>query len=192
MPFAWTPPGRVFVGVDLERTALLDGDGVQEGRGRWAGAAGSHGYVPPQRLGRRPDGGRSRTTSRADLGREGDGALAVAGSRGPVVLPVRWRAEEHALYAALPAETLALADAEPDAPVALTVDRVSEWRAATWSARWCRARRRSYVVGAVGSGAKSLGALATSIAPGADALVRIAVRAARVVARLVQRQRDGV
>ena len=35
VPFAWTPPGRVFVGVDLERTALLDGDGVQEGRGRW-------------------------------------------------------------------------------------------------------------------------------------------------------------
>ena len=25
VPFAWTPPGRVFVGVDLERTALLEG-----------------------------------------------------------------------------------------------------------------------------------------------------------------------
>ena len=24
VPFAWTPPGRVFVGIDLERTALLD------------------------------------------------------------------------------------------------------------------------------------------------------------------------
>ena len=41
VPFAWTPPGRVFVGVDLERTALLDAHGVQEGRGRWGGSAGS-------------------------------------------------------------------------------------------------------------------------------------------------------
>ena len=42
VPLAWMPPGRVFVGVDLERTALLDADGVQEGRGRWGGAALSH------------------------------------------------------------------------------------------------------------------------------------------------------
>ncbi len=42
MPLAWTPPGRVFVGIDLERTALLDEDGVQEGRGRWGGEAVSH------------------------------------------------------------------------------------------------------------------------------------------------------
>ena len=42
VPFAWTPPGRVFVGVDLERTALLDDEGVQEGRGRWRGEPVSH------------------------------------------------------------------------------------------------------------------------------------------------------
>ena len=42
VPFAWTPPGRVFVGIDLERTALLGEDGVQEGRGRWGGEALSH------------------------------------------------------------------------------------------------------------------------------------------------------
>src|SRR4029077_17641083 len=42
LPLAWTAPGRVFVGVDLERTALLDADGVQEGRGRWGGEVASH------------------------------------------------------------------------------------------------------------------------------------------------------
>src|SRR5919109_2304549 len=42
VPFAWTPPGRVFVGIDLERTALLDDEGVQEGRGRWGGGVASH------------------------------------------------------------------------------------------------------------------------------------------------------
>jgi len=29
VPFAWTPPGRVFVGIDLERTALLGEDGEE-------------------------------------------------------------------------------------------------------------------------------------------------------------------
>src|SRR5918912_96397 len=42
VPFAWTPPGRVFVGIDLERTALVDDQGVQEGRGRWGGETASH------------------------------------------------------------------------------------------------------------------------------------------------------
>ena len=42
VPLAWTPPGRVFVGIDLDRTALLDEDGVQEGRGRWGGETISH------------------------------------------------------------------------------------------------------------------------------------------------------
>ena len=31
VPFAWTPPGRVFVGIDLDRTSLVDAEGVQEG-----------------------------------------------------------------------------------------------------------------------------------------------------------------
>ena len=47
------------------------------------------------------------------LGTEGDGALTLMGERGPVVVPARWRADEHALFAALPEETLALAVAGP-------------------------------------------------------------------------------
>jgi hypothetical protein len=42
VPFAWTPPGRVFVGIDLDRVALTDDEGVQEGRGRWRGETASH------------------------------------------------------------------------------------------------------------------------------------------------------
>jgi hypothetical protein len=172
VPLAWTPPGRVFVGVDLERTALLDADGVQEGRGRWGGAPGSRGSF--RRSSRGPDPFTVLPGEVAeDVGRSGEGALAVAGERGTVVLPVRWRADEHALYAALPSETLALADAGADATVALTVDRPSIWRARDMVGAMFQGPASCFVDGAVGSGAKSAREVATSVDPAADALVRI-------------------
>jgi hypothetical protein len=171
VPFAWTPPGRVFVGVDLERTALLDAQSVQEGRGRWGGEPGSHeafrktkGDDPSAPV---PDDVVDR------IGREGDGALAVAAQRGLVVLPVRWRADPSGLYAALPADTLALAGAGADAPVALTVDAPSIWRARDMVGAMFQGDASFYVDGKVGSGAASLRSLATSLSDTATALVRV-------------------
>ena len=128
VPLAWTPPGRVFVGVDLERTALRRGAGRAGGPGTM-GRRGRLASELPPREGHRRDRARCPPRSREGIGRSGDGALAVAGERGLVVLPVRWRAETEALYAMLPAETLALAGAGADAPVALMLDRASVWRA---------------------------------------------------------------
>lgn len=177
VPLAWTPPGRVFVGVDLERTALLDPDGVQEGRGRWAGEVRSRGTFRRTRsddpLAALPPGVVEQ------VGREGDGALTFAGARGPVVLPVRWRAEADALYAALPAESLALADAPADAPAALTIDRSSVWRARDMVGAMIQGQAVAFVDGEVGSGAKTMRSIAATLADDADALVRIAP--ARVV-----------
>jgi nitroimidazol reductase NimA-like FMN-containing flavoprotein (pyridoxamine 5'-phosphate oxidase superfamily) len=172
VPLAWTPPGRVFVGIDLERTALLDEDGVQEGRGRWGGEAVSHGAFRQRKQGADPLAILPPEVS-APLGRSGEGALTVAGARGPVVLPVRWLADEHSLYAALPAESLALAGAGPDAAVALTVDEASEWRARDMTGAMVQGEGSFYVLRDVGSGAKTAGAIATGLHPGADALVRI-------------------
>jgi hypothetical protein len=176
VPLAWTPPGRVFVGVDLERTALLDRQGVQEGRGRWGGEPGSHtsfrNTKGPEPFAALPD------EIGEGIGREGDGALAVAGERGLVVVPVRWRADAAALWAALPAETLALAGAGPDAEVALTVDRPSVWRARDMVGAMFQGAAESFVDGAVGQGAKSMGTLARAIAPDATALVRVRPRRA--------------
>lgn len=172
VPLAWTPPGRVFVGVDLDRTALLDADGVQEGRGRWGGEPESLDTF--RRAGRGADplrGLPSEFTSQ--VGREGEAALSIVGRRGTVVLPVRWRADEHALYAAMPAETLALADAPAEAPVALTIDRPSTWRARDMVGAMVQGTGSCAVVGNVSSGAKSLRELATSIDPDGDAIVRI-------------------
>ncbi|HEY7668763.1 MAG TPA: pyridoxamine 5'-phosphate oxidase family protein [Actinomycetota bacterium] len=172
VPFAWTPPGRVFVGIDLERTALLDEEGIQEGRGRWGGEATSHATFRNVTAGDDPLLALPADVRDA-LGSEGEGALTLAGARGPVVLPVRWRQQGSALLAALPAETLELADAGPDAPVALTIDRAAAWRARDMVGAMVQGTGELFLVGELGSGAKTARALAASIAPGAGAIVRI-------------------
>jgi hypothetical protein len=172
VPFAWTPPGRVFVGIDLERTALLGEDGVQEGRGRWGGESVSHKTFRSSKGTDDPLGSLPRDV-RGQLGTGGDASLTITGERGLVVVPARWRVEGGALYAALPAGTLALASAGPDAPVALTVDRASEWRARDMVGAMAQGTASIFVLGDLGSGAKTARALATSIDPDAGALVRI-------------------
>ena len=176
VPLAWTPPGRVFVGVDLERTALLDGEGVQEGRGRWGGEVASHPTFRRSAADEDPLGPVPEEI-RTALGVAGEGALTLVGRRGPVVLPVRWHADGGAVYAALPAETLAMADAEADAPASLTIDRADEWRARDMVGVMLQGTGASAVVAAVGSGQKSLRALATEVGgEAADAVVRLRPR----------------
>jgi nitroimidazol reductase NimA-like FMN-containing flavoprotein (pyridoxamine 5'-phosphate oxidase superfamily) len=172
VPLAWTPPGRVFVGIDLDRTALLDDDGVQEGRGRWGGDTVSH------KTFRRAKGDASPFSEmpanlREELGSGGGASLALSGARGPVVLPVRWRADGGSLYAALPEETLSLADAGPDAPAALTIDKASAWRAREMVGVMVQGTASLFVLGQLGSGAKTARAIASSIHPSAGALIRL-------------------
>lgn len=172
VPLAWTPPGRVFVGIDLERTALLDEDGVQEGRGRWGGDAVSHPTFRSQKHGPDPLAELPADIA-ASLGRSGEGVLTVAGARGPVALPARWLAEPSALYVALPAETLALAGAGPSAAMALTIDQASEWRARDMVGAMVQGEGSIYLLDSLGSGAKTAKALAAGLHPGSDALVRL-------------------
>jgi len=172
VPFAWTPPGRVLVGIDLERVALIDDEGVQEGRGRWRGEIVSHETFRRSTKGADPVA-LVPADVRSRLGTEGDGALTLVGDRGPVVLPARWRAEANTLYAALPAETLALADAGPEAPAALMIDRASAWRAREMVGAMIQGTAGLYDVGRLGSGAGSATGIATTIDPNAEALVRL-------------------
>ena len=172
VPFAWTPPGRVFVGIDLERTAIVDEDGVQEGRGRWGGASTSHGTFRRSTRGGDPLGALPREI-RKPLGTEGDGALTLMGERGPVVVPARWRADEHSLFAALPEETLALAVAGPDVPAALTIDEASAWRARDMVGAMVQGTASIHVLDELGTGSKSARTIATEIDPDAGALIRL-------------------
>jgi nitroimidazol reductase NimA-like FMN-containing flavoprotein (pyridoxamine 5'-phosphate oxidase superfamily) len=173
VPFAWAPPGRVFVGIELDRTALVDEDGVQEGRGRWGGTWTSHETFRRSTRGEDPLAALPREVKQA-LGTEGIGALTLVGDRGPVVVPARWRADDHALYAALPAETLSLAAAGPDVPAALTVDEASAWRARDMVGAMVQGTGSISLLEELGSGAKSARTLATGIDPDAGALVRLA------------------
>ena len=75
--------------------------------------------------------------------------------------------------AALPAETLALAVAGPDAPAALTMDEVSTWRARDMVGAMLQGTASIYVLAGLGSGAKTARTLATEIDPDAEALVRL-------------------
>ena len=90
------------------------------------------------------------------------------------MVPARWGVDGGSLYAALPAETLALAGVGPDAPVALTVDRASAWRARDMVGVMVQGTGAIHVLDGLGSGAKTARALATSIDPEAGALIRIA------------------
>ena len=173
VPFAWTPPGRVFVGIELERTALVDEVGVQEGRGRWGGTSTSHETFRRSTKGDDPLAALPREI-RQSLGTDGTGALSLLGERGPVVVPARWRSDAHALYAALPPETLSLAAAGPDVPAALTVDEASAWRARDMVGAMVQGTGSIYLLDELGSGAKSARTLATEIDPDAEALVRLA------------------
>ena len=172
VPFAWTPPGRVFVGIDLDRTALLDEDGVQEGWNRWRGEVVSHDAFRASTKGDPPFGALPFPV-RAAIGTEGEAALAVSGTQGLSVIPVRWLAEGAALYAAVPVETLALADAGPDAPVALTIDRTSAWRARDMVGAMIQGTGSLFALASLATGARSLKSVLKRIDPDADALVRI-------------------
>jgi hypothetical protein len=172
VPFAWTPPGRVFVGIDLERTALVDDDGVQEGRGRWAGATVSHKTF--RRRAADVDAFSVLPAAvRRTLGTGGEAALALVGERGPVVLPARWRLDEGSLFAALPEATLELAAAGPDAAAALTIDVASVWRAREMVGAMVQGSTSIHVLQGLGSGAKTARTLAAEIHPNAGALVRL-------------------
>lgn len=136
LPLAWTPPGRVFVEVEMDRAALLD---VASGRvldtwGAWPGARRTR---PTPAAGasfrarrRGPDPLDALPGEvRGPLGRAGSAALALAGTDATAVLPVSWASDGPDLYAALPEGLVRLARPDGLKRGALAVDRASWWRA---------------------------------------------------------------
>ena len=142
VPLAWTPPGRVFVGIELDSGALLD---LAEGTaadvwGDWATGSGRIEYRASfANLGaRRGLDVRVPPSIRSLVGTGGDGALAL-GHEGATVVPVRWRrmAREGTYDAVFPQPFLELVEPatlgsrrQPRRRAALTVDRLAAWRAA--------------------------------------------------------------
>ncbi len=141
VPLAWTPPGRVFVGVEVKAGALLDlvVGTVAAVWGDWDTEAEvtetrrSSGRV----RGRRALDLRVPRSVRSVVGNKGEGVLALAHGASTVV-PVRWRRVpgEGTYEASLPWAFLDLAaggtsgPTRIDEPASLTVDRLASWRAA--------------------------------------------------------------
>jgi pyridoxamine 5'-phosphate oxidase-like protein len=167
IPLAWTPPGRVFVGVELASGALLDlaGGVLVERWGEWE--------TDPQGLryrrsysalgARRALDLRVPRSVRSVVGGGGEGTLALAG-REPTVLPVRWRrvAREGSYEAALPRSFLEMAGT-PDsghrgaaAQAALTVDRLASWRAAEMAGMLLQGPAEAFSLAATGGGRQAL------------------------------------
>lgn len=177
VPLAWTPPGRVFAEIRLERTAILGSGVVSSAWGEWGDAVvgterfrASRAGEPP--LSRVPDPLRDR------LGSSGEGALALQTREGPVVLPVRWAVDGAGLYAVAPSRTLGLAGADPGAPVALQVDLTSWWRASAMMGAMVRGTAEVAVVATLTSGGASAARIAALAGadPADAAVVRIRAR----------------
>ncbi len=103
VPFAWTPPGRVFVELTIDRTALLDETSGLRTWGDWPVGAASLDRFRAVRTGTPPLAPLPSDVREA-LGEAGAGVLAVEGSDGPVALPVSWLVDGAALYAVLSAD----------------------------------------------------------------------------------------
>jgi hypothetical protein len=189
VPLAWTPPGRVFAAVAMDRAALLGEAAAGRGEpfGRWgswpkrpairsrasfragAGARGRHPF----------DGAPEDVLER--IGSDGQGALAVEGTTGLTVLAVRWLVRAGAVYAAVPRRELALAGIPAQAPAALVADHASSWRARAMAGVMARGTAAVHLPSSLRSGRRSAERLllAAGLDPAHAALVL--VRPERVV-----------
>ncbi len=165
VPLAWTPPGRVFAELRIERSAMIEGDRIASAWGDWGDEVDG---VERFRVSRTGAGLFDALEPRLadELGDAGPGALALETDEGPVVLPAAWMLEGPSIYAVLPAEVLAAAGAGPVAAAALCIDRPSSWRAREMVGAMIRGQARIALAGALESGVRSVQRLAR--AAGAD------------------------
>ena len=174
VPLAWTPPGRVFAEIRLERVAVLESGRVASAWGDWGDALEGAERFRAARTGASPLA-RVPERIRRGLGQSGEGALALGASGGPVVLPVRWAIDGGGVYAAAPSGTLALAAPSRAPAVALQVGLPSSWRARAMMGAMIRGHGQIGVVSEVASGGGSAARIArlAGVEPSDAALVGI-------------------
>jgi hypothetical protein len=175
VPLGWTPPGRVFVSVDLEAGAVLEGTGtVSEVWGTWGSRVGSAREFRSRRGGRGPDRGLPDDI-RSLLEGRGTGVVGLDGPRGPAVLPARWARADGVYYAVVPRAFARLPRSRPDGAGALVVDHASTWRASRMRGVLLRGDAETFVPERVRSGRAALEARArrTGDLPPDPAVIRI-------------------
>jgi len=177
VPFAWTPPGRVFAEIRIERSAVLEGGRVRSAWGEWGDAVEG---VDRFRATRTGDPVLDRVPE-AGVGDAGQGVLGIETPGGPVALPVRWAAEGGGLYAVLERDALALAGAKGAPRIAMEIDRPSTWRARAMVGAMVRGDGEIAVVSELSSGATSATRIARRSGLKADDVALMRVRPRIVV-----------
>lgn len=184
VPLSWTPPGRVFVEVELDQAVVLESGRPVETWGSWPGSSGP---VPTRTRFRAVRSGPDPLEAlpgdvRDALGDAGDAALAVEGEVGSSVLRARWVVDGAALYAALPEAALTLANVGGDtARVALAIDRASWWRARLMVGMMVRGTGEIVAPDRLVSGGRSAGEVLARAGAEPEGAALIRVRPARLV-----------
>jgi hypothetical protein len=164
VPLAWTPPGRVFAAVELDRIAMIRGNDVARTWGGFGSRIASATTFRARRAARDPlEGVPAKVRDR--IGVAGEGVLGVEAPRRPAAaLPCRFIVDGGDLYAVLPSAVLALASPHPDAPISLTVDHASRWRARSMAGVLVQGDGRVHEIGRLRSGARSAARIAETSA----------------------------
>jgi hypothetical protein len=184
VPLAWTPPGRVFVELALDRVALLEPHRPPRTWGAWPVADGAPPSAPRFRAARAgaPPTAALPGDVAERLGARGEGALALEVDGGPVVLPAAWTVDGAALYAVADAATVALAGLGSERPrAALAMDRPSSWRASEMVGAMARGQAVLHVAAALAGGAASARRIAAAAGADGHAAVVARVRPERLV-----------
>ena len=132
VPLAWTPPARVFAGIELTAGRVIENEtGHSIARwGEWPQGVRYRAAFARLPATRSMDLGVPAGV-RKELGQRGEGALGLESPSTLTILPVGWRrvASQGSYQATLPAELLKLSDIDGSAPASLTIDIASTWRA---------------------------------------------------------------
>jgi hypothetical protein len=181
VPLAWTPPGRVFASVEMERLAMVDDGHPEKTWGRFGARVAS---VSSFRVSRARSGPLDLvpTRVRERMGGGGDAVLGVAAARRPVtVLPCRWTTAGGGLYAAIPTDVLALAAPQREIAASVTIDHASQWRARAMAGVLVQGDGRIHEIRSLRSGARSAARIAEAAGLDPEGAAIVGIRPRRLV-----------
>jgi hypothetical protein len=148
VPLAWTPPGRVFAEISLDRGAVIEEGAVVSRWGGWpedVAVSGRDAFEAETERERFAYKGVPSAVI-ASLERGGVGALAVrSGERRPVVIPVSSSIDRGDVLLTASSELLAASGAGPSLDASLEVDASSAWRARSMVGAFLAGRAEAFV-----------------------------------------------
>lgn len=157
VPLSWTPPGRVFVEIEIERATLVRGDRVRASLG-----AHTDGSVASRRSFRRSAARRDSLAElpadlSSELGFERDGVLALDDGSDVVVVAARWIDDDGTASISVSRDVVsAMAGGDAAGRAALVVERPSWWRAKRMTGAMLQGEAGVFDPAQVGSGSRSV------------------------------------